>query len=43
MSSEDKNEEFKITGPNALGSKKFTNLDLIYSSIIGILGESFRV
>ena len=38
MSSEDKNEEFKITGHNALGYKKFTNLDLIYSSILGILG-----
>lgn len=38
MSSEDNNEEFKITGHNALCYKKFTNLDLIYSSILGILG-----
>ena len=38
MSIKDNENEFKITGHNALGNKKFTNLDLIYSSILGVLG-----
>ena len=38
MSSKTNNDEFKITGHTALGRKKFTNLDLIYGSILGILG-----
>lgn len=38
MSIEANNDEFKTTGHNALGHKKFTNLDLIYASILGILG-----
>lgn len=38
MSSKTNNDEFKITGHNALGHKKFTNLDLIYASILGIIG-----
>jgi ABC-type thiamin/hydroxymethylpyrimidine transport system permease subunit len=38
MSSENQKDEFKVTGHNALGHKKFTNLDLIYASILGILG-----
>lgn len=31
-------DDYKITGHSDLGNKKFTNLDLIYSSILGILG-----
>lgn len=38
MASEDYNDKYKSTGHNALGNKKFTNLDLIYASILGILG-----
>lgn len=38
MVSEDYNDKYKSTGHNALGNKKFTNLDLIYASILGILG-----
>ncbi|GAG89859.1 unnamed protein product, partial [marine sediment metagenome] len=34
----DSQEKYKITGFGQLGSKKLTLLDLLYSTIIGVLG-----
>ncbi|MBY9004703.1 MAG: ECF transporter S component [Candidatus Lokiarchaeota archaeon] len=38
MTDSNQSEEYRKTGYGQSGSKKLTNLDLLYSSIIGILG-----